>query len=74
MMVQALIMKKVFAYVLKEMLPVLRPLQKYVNDKNELDVKCEELEKRMNLLEKMAHPMREFVLCDECKQKIKERK
>ena len=72
-MVQALLMKKVFSYVLKELLPMIAPLQKYVNEKNELDIKCEELEKRMNLLEKMAHPMKEFVTCNECKEKIKER-
>ena len=73
-MVQALLMKKVFSYVLKELQPMIAPLQKYVNEKNELDIKCEELEKRMSLLEKMAHPKREFVMCNECNQRIKEKK
>ena len=32
----------------------------------------EDLQERVSKLEKIAHPPRKFVVCEECKQKIKE--
>ena len=45
----------------------------YVFDKNELDDKVKCLEDKIKLLEKIAHPRRDFVVCEECKCKIKEK-
>ena len=42
-----LILKEVF----KAVMPELRPLQKYVNEPNELDDKVKELEKRLEKVE-----------------------
>ena len=42
----------------------------YVEDDNELDEKCRHLEKRIELLEKMAHPKRDFVRCKQCEERI----
>ena len=40
---------------------------------NELDSKVKCLEEKVKLLEKLSHPPREFVVCDNCKCKIKEK-
>ena len=45
----------------------------YVEEDNELDDKVIELEDRIKDLEEKAHAPREFVKCDECKSKIKEK-
>ena len=42
----------------------------YVENDNELDYKVNSIEKRLDLIEKMAHPPREFVSCKTCEQKI----
>ena len=42
----------------------------YVENDNELDIQVKGLEKRLDLLEKMAHPKREFVRCEKCENKI----
>ena len=38
----------------------------------EFKKELEGLRERIRALEKMAHPRRKFVVCEECKQKIKE--
>ena len=38
--------------VLKAFAPELKPLKEYVFKKNDLDIKCEEFEKRIRVLEK----------------------
>ena len=48
-------------------------IMSYVFDKNELDDKVKCLEDKVELLEKMAHPEREFVECEKCKCKIEEK-
>ena len=50
----------------------LKKILNYVENDNELDEKCKQLEKRMDLLEKMAHPVRDFVRCKECEERITE--
>ena len=45
---------------------------KYVEEDNELDKQVLELDKRILELEKIAHPKREFVLCNKCENVIKE--
>ena len=43
---------------------------KYVEEPNELDNKVDNLNDRMAILEKMAHPKRDFVRCKECEERI----
>ena len=45
---------------------------KYVEEPNELDSEVKNLTARVESLEKMAHPQRDFVICNKCKQQIKE--
>ena len=45
---------------------------RYVEDDNELDKKVLELDRRTFELEKMAHPQRDFVMCNKCKQGIEQ--
>ena len=45
----------------------------YVEKPNNLDVKVEELEDKVIELERVAHEPKEFVNCDACKKKIKEK-
>jgi len=44
----------------------------YVENPNELDEDVKHLKARVYSLEKMAHPQRDFIICNKCKQKIKE--
>jgi len=45
----------------------------YVERPNNLDVKVEKLEDKVIELERVAHEPKEFVNCDVCKNKIKEK-
>ena len=51
----------------------LDKVMSYVFDDNELDSKVRCLEEKVKLLEKLSHPPREFVICNNCKCKIKEK-
>ena len=51
----------------------LDKIMSYVFDDNELDKKVKCLEEKINLLEKLSHAPREFVECEKCKCKIKEK-
>ena len=44
----------------------------YVENPNEADKEIKNLRARVESLEKMAHPQRDFIVCEQCKQKIKE--
>ena len=44
----------------------------YVEEPNEADEEIKSLKARVASLEKMAHPQRDFVICNNCKQQIKE--
>tara|TARA_R100000458_G_C8263359_1_gene238661 strand:+ start:1060 stop:1242 length:183 start_codon:yes stop_codon:yes gene_type:complete len=60
-MIQALLIKTVIKQVIKAI--------KKTDDK----VIASNHEKRIKKLEDMAHPPRDFVLCEKCKNKIKEK-
>ena len=45
----------------------------YVFNENELDVKIQVLENRIKELETKAHAPRDFVVCETCKCKVKEK-
>jgi acetone carboxylase gamma subunit len=66
-----LIINQVIKYFVKHF--KMDKIMSYVFDKNELDDKVKCLEDKVELLEKMAHPIREFVTCEKCKCKIKEK-
>ena len=88
-MLQALLVKKVLAIVFKkiETKHKLNKLRKYVEQENELDIQMkqvqktlgkygkyiEEIEKDVGVLKADSHPKRDFVVCKECKCKLKEK-
>ena len=51
----------------------LDKIMNYVFNDNELDEKTKNHEDRIKILESMAHQKRDFVVCDECKQQIKQK-
>ena len=74
-MIISKLITKILPFLLKEVwkavLPELKPLQKYVYQKNELDEKIEEHEDRIKKLEIHSHPVRDFVRCEKCEDKVK---
>jgi hypothetical protein len=52
----------------------LDKVMNYVFDDNELDDKVRIIEDKVKLLELIAHPEREFVVCEKCKKQIEEKK
>ena len=60
--------------VLKILTPkVIKGIMKYVFEKNNLDEQMDMVLARLDEVEKMAHPMRNFVTCKKCNQQIKEK-
>tara|TARA_R100000656_G_C3919639_1_gene122578 strand:+ start:182 stop:397 length:216 start_codon:yes stop_codon:yes gene_type:complete len=51
----------------------LDKIKDYVFDDNELDKTSKNHENRLRILESIAHPQRDFVVCNSCKNKIKEK-
>ena len=51
----------------------LDKVMSYVFDDNELDKKVKCLEEKVELLEKLSHPQRDFVVCEKCNKQIKEK-
>ena len=51
----------------------LDKIKDYVFDDNELDKTSKNHENRLRILESIAHPQRDFVVCNNCKNKIKEK-
>ena len=69
-MIQGIIISKVVKLIAKQF--KLDKILDYVENPNELDEEVEKLKERMIKLEVNSHPKRDFVLCDMCKEKIKE--
>ena len=67
-MIQAVIIQKVVKLIAKQF--KLDKILDYVENPNELDEDMEHLKARVESLEKMAHPSRDFVICDDCKCKV----
>ena len=60
--------------ILKLLTPkVIKGIISYVFEKNDLDHKVDDLEKRIRDLETHTHAPREFVRCEVCHQHIKEK-
>ena len=67
-MLQGILINKIISMVAKQF--KLDKILSYVEDDNELDYKVDSIDKRLNLVEKMAHPPKEFVSCKICEEKI----
>ena len=67
-MIQAVIIQKVVKLIAKQF--KLDKILDYVENPNELDEDVKHLKARIDSLEKMAHPSRDFVICDDCKCKV----
>ena len=67
-MIQAIIIQKVVKLIAKQF--KLDKILDYVENPNELDDDVKHLKARVDSLEKMAHPSRDFVICDDCKCKV----
>ena len=67
-MLQAIIIQKVVKLIAKQF--KLDKILDYVENPNELDEDVKHLKARIDSLEKMAHPSRDFVICDDCKCKV----
>lgn len=61
--------------ILKILKPnVIKNIMKYVFEENNLDFQMGSIRARLKKLEKVSHPRRDFVTCDCCKKKLKEKK
>ena len=69
-MIQGIIISKVVKLIAKQF--KLDKILNYVENPNELDEEVDNLKERIMRLEVNSHPKRDFVLCDMCKEKIKE--
>ena len=67
-MIQAVIIQKVVKLIASQF--KLDKILDYVEKPNELDEEMEHLKARVESLEKMSHPPRDFVICDDCKCKV----
>ena len=67
-MIQGIIISKVIKILAKQF--KLAKVLNYVEKPNELDEDMKHIKARVDSLEKMSHPPRDFVICDDCKCKI----
>jgi len=70
-MIQAILIQKVVKLIAKQF--KLDKILDYVEKPNELDDEIEKLRERIIRLEANSHAPREFVICEVCKEKIKEK-
>ena len=71
-MIQGIIIEKVVKLIAKQF--KLDKILAYVEEPNELDGDIKKIKKSILVLESEAHPPRDFVICEVCKNKIKESK
>tara|TARA_R100000781_G_C4007049_1_gene102351 strand:+ start:315 stop:530 length:216 start_codon:yes stop_codon:yes gene_type:complete len=71
MMIEGFVIKGIIKIIQKQF--KLDKIVSYVFDQNELDDRCDVLEDKVKKLEEKAHPPRDFVVCEMCKNKIKEK-
>ena len=67
-MIQAVLIQKVVKLIASQF--KLDKILDYVENPNELDEEMGHIKARIDSLEKMAHPSRDFVICDDCKCKV----
>jgi len=66
--IQAVLIQKVVKLIASQF--KLDKILDYVENPNELDEEMGHIKARIDSLEKMAHPSRDFVICDDCKCKV----
>ena len=71
MIVKKLIVNQLVSYFVKHF--QMDKIMNYVFDDNELDKKVKELDEEVKMLIAVSHPKRDFVRCEECNSKIKEK-
>ena len=71
-MIQAVILKSVVKLVAKQF--KLDKILDYVENPNDADKRFDKLELDVFALQQVSHEPRDFIVCDKCKQKIKEKK
>ena len=71
MILTKIIVSKVMKHLVDQL--QLDKIMNYVFEDNDLDKKVKILTRKVRKLEKIAHPQREFVVCNECKQSIEEK-
>ena len=71
-MIQAVILKSVVKLVAKQF--KLDKILDYVENPNDADKRIDKLELDVFALQQVSHEPRDFIVCDKCKQKIKEKK
>ena len=71
MMIEGFVVKGAIKIIQKQF--KLDKIVSYVFEQNELDERCDKLEEKVEALEKKAHAPRDFVVCEQCKEKIKEK-
>jgi len=69
--VKKLIVNQLVSYFVKHF--QMDKIMNYVFDDNELDKKVKELDEEVKMLIAVSHPKRDFVVCEACKNKIKEK-
>mgnify|MGYP003150861307 CR=1 FL=1 len=67
-MLQGMIIKEATKFIAKQF--KLDKVLDYVEGENELDMKVKHMEEKIKLLEKMAHPSRDFEICGDCRCKV----
>tara|TARA_R100000656_G_scaffold92931_1_gene67354 strand:+ start:353 stop:589 length:237 start_codon:yes stop_codon:yes gene_type:complete len=67
-MLQGIIIKEATKFIAKQF--KLDKVLDYVEGENELDMKVKHMEEKIKLLEKMAHPSRDFEICGDCRCKV----
>ena len=71
-MIQAAILNAVVKLVAKQF--KLDKILDYVENPNDADKRIDKLELDVFALQQVSHEPRDFIVCDKCKQKIKEKK
>ena len=71
-MIQAVILKSVVKLVAKQF--KLDKILDYVENPNDADKRFDKLELDVFALQQISHEPRDFVVCDKCQKKIKEKK
>ena len=74
-MIQAVILKSVVKLITKQFkLDKIEKILDYVENPNDADKRIDKLELDVFALQQVSHEPRDFVVCDKCQKKIKEKK
>ena len=71
-MIQKMVINKIVNLISKQF--KLYDVMRYVKEPNDADKRIDKLELDVFALQQVSHEPRDFIVCDKCKQKIKEKK